>query len=87
MPFSTPNQPELNQPELNQLLRFRPWPPGDPFVLVETILQELPGNQRQQALNLYLQSIVSIQEANLQLVKGLQQLVGRAATGQGASAG
>jgi hypothetical protein len=70
--------------EINPLFKFRPWPPGDNFVLVETILQELPGNERQKAISLYLQSVVAIQEANLQLTRGLQQLVGRGASAQGA---
>jgi hypothetical protein len=65
-----------DEQELNQLFRFRPWPPGDPFVLVDTILRELEGNQRKQALGLYLDSVASTLQVNLKLVEGLRQLAG-----------
>lgn len=62
---------------LHESLRFRPWPPGDPWVLVETILHEVEGEDKQrQILNLTLESVAATLEANLKLVNGLRQVVG-----------
>ena len=33
--------------QLHDALRFRPWPPGDPWVLVEAVLREVEGEQQQ----------------------------------------
>ncbi len=62
---------------LHESLRFRPWPPGDPWVLVETILQEIEGQDKQaQVLGLALEATAASLEANLKLVNGLRAVVG-----------
>jgi len=61
--------------QLNELLRFRPWPPGDPWVLVDTVLREVEGPQQKLVLGLALESVSATLQANLKLVDGLRQLV------------
>jgi len=61
--------------QLNELLRFRPWPPGDPWVLVDTVLREVEGPQQKLVLGLVLESVSATLQANLKLVDGLRQLV------------
>ena len=62
--------------ELAESLRFRPWPPGDPWVLVETILQiEEDDDKRDQIVSLGLQAAATQLQANLTFVQGLQKLV------------
>jgi len=62
--------------QLNELFRFRPWPPGDPWVLVETVLREVEGPQQKQVLGLALESVAATLQTNLKLVEGLRQIVG-----------
>jgi hypothetical protein len=62
--------------QLHETLRFRPWPPGDPWVLVEAILREVEGPQQKQVLGLALDSVAATLQANLKLVEGLRQIVG-----------
>jgi len=63
--------------QLHEALRFRPWPPGDPWVLVESILREVEGeNQKKQVIGLALESVAATLQANLKLVEGLRQVVG-----------
>jgi hypothetical protein len=62
--------------QLHELLRFRPWPPGDPWVLVDTVLREVEGPQQKLVLGLALESVAATLQANLKLVEGLRQIVG-----------
>jgi hypothetical protein len=62
--------------QLNELLRFRPWPPGDPWVLVDTVLREVEGQQQKVVLVLALEAAAATLQANLKLVEGLRQAVG-----------
>jgi hypothetical protein len=63
--------------QLHEALRFRPWPPGDPWVLVEAVLREVEGEQQQkQVIGLALESVAATLQANLKLVEGLRQIVG-----------
>jgi hypothetical protein len=63
--------------QLHEALRFRPWPPGDPWVLVEAVLREVEGEQQQkQVIGLALESVAATLQANLRLVEGLRQIVG-----------
>jgi hypothetical protein len=67
-----------NEQQLNELLRFRPWPPGDPWVLVETILNQAGDpKQKQQILGHVLDAAHATMQANLKMVEGLRQVVGR----------
>jgi hypothetical protein len=62
--------------QLNEALRFRPWPPGDPWVLVEAVLREVDPPQQKQVVGLALESVAATLQANLKLVEGLRQIVG-----------
>lgn len=62
--------------QLHESLRFRPWPPGDPWVLVDTVLREVEGPQQKLVLGLALESVAATLQANLKLVEGLRQIVG-----------
>ena len=63
--------------QLHEALRFRPWPPGDPWVLVEAVLREVENEQQQkQVIGLALESVAATLQANLKLVEGLRQIVG-----------
>jgi hypothetical protein len=63
--------------QLNEALRFRPWPPGDPWVLVEAVLREVEGEQQQKkVIGLALDAVAATLQANLKLVEGLRQVVG-----------
>jgi hypothetical protein len=64
--------------QLHEALRFRPWPPGDPWVLVEAVLREVDGPQQKQVMGLALESVAATPQANLKLVDGLRQIVGGA---------
>ncbi len=64
--------------QLHEALRFRPWPPGDPWVLVEAVLREVDGPQQKQVMGLALESVAATLQANLKLVDGLRQIVGGA---------
>jgi len=62
--------------QLHDALRFRPWPPGDPWVLVEAVLREVEGEQQQkQVIGLALESVAATLQTNLKLVEGLRQIV------------
>jgi hypothetical protein len=61
--------------QLNEALRFRPWPPGDPWVLVDQVLREVEGPQQRLVLGLALESVAATLQVNLKLVQGLQQIV------------
>jgi len=62
--------------QLHEALRFRPWPPGDPWVLVEAVLREVEGAQQQkQVIGLALESVAATLQTNLKLVEGLRQIV------------
>jgi len=63
--------------QLNELLRFRPWPPGDPWVLVEAVLREVDPAQKRQVMGAALESVSATLQANLKLVDGLRQIVGK----------
>jgi hypothetical protein len=63
--------------QLNELLRFRPWPPGDPWVLVEAVLREVDPVQKKQVMGAALESVSATLQANLKLVDGLRQIVGK----------
>lgn len=65
-------------PELHQSLRFHPWPIGDYFVLVDSVLRELEGNQQRQIVGLYLESVAATLQANLKLVEGIRGIVATA---------
>ena len=62
--------------QLNEALRFRPWPPGDPWVLVEAVLREVDPPQQKLVVGLALESVAATLQANLKLVEGLRQMVG-----------
>jgi len=62
--------------DINEALRFRPWPPGDPWVLVDTVLQEVEDEQKSKVLGIALQAAAATLQANLTLVQGLAQIVG-----------
>ena len=62
--------------ELHETLRFRPWPHGDPWVLVESVLREVDPSQQKQVVGLALESVAATLQANLKLVEGLRQIVG-----------
>ena len=61
--------------ELHQALRFRPWHIADPAVLLESILQQVEGEQRKQVLGLYLDSVTASLQANLTFVQGIRSVV------------
>ena len=66
-----------NEQQLHELLRFRPWPPGDPWVLVEAILREVEGEQtHKQVIGLALESVAANLQANLKFVEGVRQVLG-----------
>jgi hypothetical protein len=67
----------MAEEQLHQSLRFRPWPIGDPWVLVETVLQEVEAGQHRQVIGLYLESVAATLQANLKLVEGVRQIVGQ----------
>ena len=73
-----------SQPQLNDLLRFRPWPPGDPFVLLEAVLRDVDPAQQRQAMGLALDTLHATLQANLKMVEGLRQMVGAQARTAGA---
>ena len=66
---------EKKIPQIHEQLRFRPWPIGDNFVLVESVLQELGEAQQRQAIGLYLQSVAASLQANLTFVEGLRGII------------
>lgn len=63
--------------QLNELLRFRPWPPGDPWVLVEAVIREVDPAQKRLVMSAALESVSATLQANLKLVDGLRQIVGK----------
>ncbi len=64
--------------QVNELFRFRPWPPGDPWVLVEAVLQEVQDEKQQrQVIALALESVAATLKANLAFVDGVRQIIGR----------
>jgi hypothetical protein len=66
----------MGNEKLNEALRLRPWPIGDPWVIVEAVLQETQNEQQQrQVITLALDSVAATLQANLKLVEGLRQIV------------
>ena len=54
---------------------FRPWPHGDPPVLLDAILSRVDATKQQQLVGMYLESVASTLEAQLKLVQGMRTLV------------
>ena len=67
---------EKHPQQIHESLRFRPWPIGDYFVLMEPVMQELGEAQQRQAIGLYLQSVAASLQANLTFVEGLRGIIG-----------
>jgi hypothetical protein len=65
---------------LEQLLRFRWWHVGDPPVLIDTILDQVEKDQRQQILTHYLDLVVATHEANLRFVQNVRSAFAGART-------
>jgi hypothetical protein len=63
--------------EVNDILSFRPWPAGDPWVLVEAVVPEVEGEQRREVVALALETVSATLKANLAFVEGVRQIVGR----------
>ena len=72
--------PDEKIPQLHESLRFHPWPIGDYFVLVDSVLKELEGSQQKQIVGMYLESVAATLQANLKLVEGIRGIV---ASGKG----
>lgn len=67
--------------KLNEALSLRPWPPGDPWVLVEAILNEVEQpQQKQQVMGLALEAAAAHLQANVNLINGLRQVVAGSST-------
>ncbi len=65
-----------NEKQLHEALRFRPWPPGDPWVLVEAVLNEIDPAAQKQVMVAALDAAHTTLQANLKLVDNLRQIVG-----------
>lgn len=65
--------------QINPLLRLPRWWIGDPFVVLESILHQVEGEQRKQIATLYLDSVTATLEANLKFVQGVRSVVAGAA--------
>jgi hypothetical protein len=61
---------------LHPSLISRPFPGGDPFVLLDVILQEADESKRAQIIGLSLDAMAATLQANLKLVEGIRKLVG-----------
>jgi len=62
-------------PELHQALQFRPWPGGDPFVVLEAIMARVDEAQQKQLMGLYLDSICATLDAHLKFAQGVRSIV------------
>jgi len=49
-------------PELHPTLAFRPWPGGDPLVVLESIMARVDEAQQKQVMGIYLDSIASTRD-------------------------
>jgi hypothetical protein len=65
--------------QINPSLRLPRWWIGDPFVVLETILNQVEGEQAKQITSLYLDSVTATLEANLKFVQGVRSVVAGAA--------
>jgi hypothetical protein len=68
-----PNEPPAG---LHPSLVARPFPGGDPFVLLDVILHNANESNRSQIVGLYLESVAATLQANLKLVEGIRKLLG-----------
>jgi len=66
---------DIRSQELNPLFRWQPWHIGDPAVLLESIIGQVEGVQREQITALYLDSVAASLEANLKLVQGVRAVL------------
>jgi hypothetical protein len=66
----------MPDPELNPLLRWRPFPPGDPGPEIYEILREvLDRRQILEVANVLIEAEISIGEARLEGARQLQKVV------------
>jgi hypothetical protein len=63
--------------KINPALRLPHWWIGDPFVVLESILNQVEGEQAKQITALYLDSVTATLEANLKFVRGADSGRGR----------
>jgi len=60
---------------LHPALRGPWWHIGDPAVLLDTLLEQVEGQQRKQILGMYLDTVAATLAANLKFVQGVQSIV------------
>ncbi len=61
--------------KLNSLFRLPHWPIGDPFVVLESLLDQVENEQSKQITALYLDSVSATLEANLRFVQGVRSVI------------
>jgi hypothetical protein len=83
LPWFLASPKEFAMPEessqINPLLHLPRWWIGDPFVVLESILNQVEGEQRKQIATLYLDSVTATLDANLKFVQGVRSVVAGAA--------
>lgn len=58
-------------PELSHLLRFRPWPPGDPVPEIWDLIRELEADKQRQVGATIVRTQIAMDEAR---IAGLKQI-------------
>jgi hypothetical protein len=68
----------MEQRALNPLLKWQPWPHGDPAPEIYDILREvLDRQQLLQVANVLLQAEIAVSEARLQSARQLQEVIAK----------
>jgi hypothetical protein len=67
--------------DLSPILKFRPWPPGDPAPEIWSIIFELDRRVQLQVANIVLQTQIAQVRAHLDGLTKIQKLVGAAKPG------
>lgn len=60
---------------IDPALRLPRWWIGDPFVVLESIMNQVEDEQAKQITTLYLDSVTATLEANLKFVQGIRSVI------------